>query len=331
MAWLAFTYSLPSKGSSNPRVAAWRRLQRLGAVSLPGGVYLLPEQPDTLESFGWLAQEIRHAQGDALVMRIAAFEGRSEADVIGYFHDARRPEYEELARQVADLLAALPDDVPQGKQLEALDSLEKLRKRHAEITRRDFFRTPEGADVSAKLAQLSARLTTGSTPAEAVEPVNPADFSGKVWVTRPRPYVDRLASAWLIRRFIDAEAVIHYRDAPEAGEVGFDMPNARFNHVGNLCTFEVLVAAFGLEGVGLKALAEIVHDLDLQDGLYARPEASGLEAVMSGQRQLPLADAELEARGVALFEGLYQSFSATLPPAEIQAAKPKEKTRGRNR
>ncbi len=97
MAWLALTYSLPSKGSSKPRVAAWRRLQRLGAVSLPGGVYLLPEQTDTLESFQWLAQEIKHAQGEALVIRVATFEGLSEADVIGYFHDARRPEYEQLA------------------------------------------------------------------------------------------------------------------------------------------------------------------------------------------------------------------------------------------
>ncbi len=219
----------------------------------------------------------------------------------------------------------------QEKRLEALDNLEKLRKRHGEIARRDFFRTPEGADVAAKLAQLSARLTSGSTPAEAVEPVNLADFTGKVWVTRPRPYVDRLASAWLIRRFIDAGAVIAYRDAPGVGEVSFDMPGARFNHIGNLCTFEVLIAAFGIHAPELGALAEIVHELDLQDGLYARPEASGLEAVMSGWRHLPLADDELEARGVVLFEGLYQSLIATLPPTEIQAAKPKEKTRGRNR
>lgn len=333
MAWLAFTYSLPSKGSSNPRVTAWRRLQRLGAVSLPGGVYLLPEQTDTLESFQWLAQEIKHAQGEALVLRVAAFEGLSEADIIGQFHEARRPEYEELAEQIADLLATLPDDVPQEKRLDVLDSLKKLRKRYAEIARRDFFKTPEGGDVAAKLAQLSARVTTGSTPVEAVEPVNLTAFTDKVWVTRPHPFVDRLASAWLIRRFIDAGAIIRYRDAPEAGEVGFDMPEARFNHVGNLCTFEVLIAAFGVAAPGLGALAEIVHDLDLQDGLYARPEAAGLEAVMSGWRHLPLADEELEVRGIALFEGLYQALIATetapIPP--IETSTPKEKTRGRSR
>ncbi len=271
----------------------------------------MPEHEDSLESFGWLAQEIKHAQGDALVMRIAKFEGLSEADIIGHFHDARRPEYEELAGQVADLLAALLNDVPQEKRLEALDSLEKLRKRHAEISKRDFFRTPEGADVAAKLAQLSARLTTGSTPAEAVEPVNPADFTGKVWVTRPRPYVDRLASAWLIRRFIDAGAVIAYHDAPEAGEVGFDMPEARFNHVGNLCTFETMIAAFGLEEPALQVLAELVHELDLRDGRYARPEAAGIDAVLEGWRQRGLRDEDLEAHGTALFEGLYSARQAT--------------------
>lgn len=334
MAWLAFTYSLPSKGSSNPRVTAWRRLQRLGAVALSGGVYLLPEHDDALESFQWLAQEIKHAQGDALVMRIATFEGLNDADIISAFHDARRPEYDELAGQLDSLTATLPDEAPQERRLEALDSLEKLRKRHAEIAKRDFFKTPEGGAVAAKLAQLSTRLTADSTPAEAVEPVKLADFTGKVWVTRPRPFVDRLASAWLIRRFIDAGAVIAYSNTPEAGQIGFDMPDARFNHVGNLCTFEVLLAAFGIDAPGLRPLAEIVHDLDLQDGRYARPEAVGLEAVMSGWRLLPIPDDELEARGLALFEGLYQSLiavEAAPNPAPARTATPKEKTRGRNR
>jgi hypothetical protein len=334
MAWLAFTYSLPSKGSSNPRVTAWRRLQRLGAISITGGVYLLPEQPDTLESFQWLAQEISHAQGEALVIRVAAFEGLSHAAVISQFHDARRPEYEELAGRVDDLLAELPDDPPQARRLDGLESLEKLRKRHAEISRRDFFKTPEGGDVAAKLAQLSARLTTGSTPAEAVEPVNPTDFIGKVWVTRPRPFVDRLASVWLIRRFIDAGALVRYRDTPKPGEISFDMPNARFNHVGTLCTFEVLLASFSLDKPGLQTVAEIVHDLDLQDGLYARPETVGLEAVMSGWRQLPLSDDELEARGICLFEGLYQSLvtaETALTPSSTKTNTSKEQTRGRNR
>jgi hypothetical protein len=330
MAWLAFTYSLPSKGSSNPRVTAWRRLQRLGAISLAGGVYLLPEQADTLENFQWLAQEIKHAQGEALVIRVAAFEGLSSAEVINQFRDARRPEYEELARQIDGLLVTLPEDVPQAQRLDVLESLEKLRKRHTEISKRDFFKTPEGGDVAAKLAQLTARMMTGSTPAAAVKPVNPVDFIGKIWVTRPRPFVDRLASAWLIRRFIDAKAVIRYRDTPKSGEISFDMPNARFNHVGNLCTFEVLIAAFGVEAPTLRPLAEIVHDLDLQDGRYARPETAGLEAVMSGWRQLPLGDNELEARGISLFEGLYQSLVAA-QTTPTSTKKPKEKNRGRNR
>jgi hypothetical protein len=330
MAWLAFSYSLPSKGSSNPRVAVWRRLQRLGAVSPSGSLYLLPDNADTLESFSWLAQEVQHAGGEALVMRVATFEGLSEADIVGYFHAARHPEYAELGARVESLSAAFSADASQEKRLEVLENLEKLRKRHTDIAKRDFFKTPSGNEVAAKLTQLSARLTLDSMPIETVEPVNPEDFGGKVWVTRPRPFVDRLASAWFIRRFIDAEAVIRYRAAPEAGEVGFDMPGARFNHVGNLCTFEVLIAAFGVTAPGLQPLAEIVHDLDLKDGRYARPESAGLEAVLSGWRQLPLADEELEVRGLALFEGLYQSLHTAHHPAQ-PAVTPKENTRGRNR
>lgn len=294
----------------------------------------MPDQPDALESFQWLAQEVKHAGGEALVMRVGAFEGLSDTEVMAQFKAARRPEYEELDGQLNALLEALPHDPTHETRLETLEALEKLRKRHTEVLRRDFFGVPEGGMVAAKLAQLSARLTTGSTPAEAVEPVNIADFTGRVWVTRPRPFVDRLASAWLIRRFIDAGAVVVYRDAPGAGEVGFDMLNARFNHVGNLCTFEVLIAAFSLDAPGLRSLAEIVHDLDLQDGRYARPEATGLEAVLTGWRHLPLTDAELETRGLAFFEGLFQSLKAgeaVAPQAGTSSKTPKEKSSGRNR
>ena len=265
-------------------------------------------------------------------MRVSTFEGLTDADVVTYFHNARRPEYEEVAGRLDDLIATLPEGASREERLEARDGLERLRKRYAEVSKRDFFRTAEGGAVAAKLAQLSTRLSTGDTPAEAVEPVSPADFTGKVWVTRPRPFVDRLASVWLIRRFVDAGAVVRYRDLPEAGEVAFDLPDARFNHIGNLCTFEVLVAAFGLDAPGLRELAEVVHELDLQDGRYGRPEAAGLEAVLSGWQRLPLSDGELEVRGVALFEGLYRSLAAAEAaplPTDTQATK--EHTRGHNR
>lgn len=267
-------------------------------------------------------------------MRVATFEGMTDAEVVAQFNAARRPEYAELDDQLNGLLEALSDDLPQETRLEMLERSERLRKRHADISRRDFFRAPEGGLVAGKLAQLSARLTADGTPTELVEPVEVADFKDKVWVTRPKPFVDRLASAWLIRRFIDAGAVIRYREVPEAGEVSFDMPNARFNHVGNLCTFEVLVAAFSLHAPGLGALSEIVHDLDLQDGRYARPEAAGVEAVLTGWRQLPLSDSELEARGTDFFEGLYRSLLLSEPtPDQVESSQKisKEKMDGRNR
>ena len=125
------------------------------------------------------------------------------------------------------------------------------------------------------------------------------------WATRPHCHIDRAACAWLIRRFIDPEALIRYRDRAEDGEVSFDMPGARFGHVGDCCTFETMMQAFNLSDPGLQAVAELVHELDLRDARYARPELVGLDAILEGWRRLEWTDQELEAHGVALFEGLY--------------------------
>ena len=152
-------------------------------------------------------------------------------------------------------------------------------------------------------------LLTDEAPAPRVEPADRQAFQRRVWVTRPKPHVDRLASVWLIRRFIDPEATVRYRAAALEDEVSFDMPEARFGHTGPLCTFETLLAAFALDDPALQVLAEIVHEIDLRDGRYARPEAAGLEAILDGWREMDLADQELEWRGTALFEGLYTAVA----------------------
>ena len=277
-----------------------------------GSVYILPSQPDCLEGFGWLAQEVRQANGEALVMRVKRFEGVPDAELVGRFNAARRAEYEELEASLSDLVAEVPDEATAEARLSALERLKKLRKRHAEILRRDFFGSPEGVMVAIKLAQLGRKLT-GDVQEVVVARVNAEDFRGRVWVTRPQPHVDRLASVWLVRRFIDPGVVVRYDHEAREGEVSFDMAGAEFGHTGNLCTFETLLAAFGLENLALRAVAEIVHELDLQDGRYARPEVAGLDAVLEGWRQLPLSDEALEAHGTALFEGLYTSLAASQP------------------
>jgi hypothetical protein len=160
------------------------------------------------------------------------------------------------------------------------------------------------------LDEIEAALHPGSEEAASIRALNISDYKGRVWVTRPRPYVDRLACAWLIRRFVDAEAQIHYSDTPKKDELSFDMKEAVFGHRGNFCSFEVIVRSFGITDDAVKSLAEIIHEIDLRDGRYHRSEIEGIELVLKGWRQSDLADAELEARGILFFDGLHVALAA---------------------
>ena len=305
MSWLAFSYSLSAQSGSTPRVTLWRRLKRLGVVSIAGGVYLLPKLDECLEAFQWVAQEIRQAGGEALVMHVEQFEGLEDAQVAGLFNRARGEDYAEVERQLAEFEARLGEDA-----ISLQGTLERLQKQRVEIARTDYFHSPAGIQLSARLNQAAQRLAPEETAPSDILPVLPEEYRARRWVTRPRPHVDRLACIWLIRKFIDPEAVIRYADQPEPDEVPFDMPDARFGHVGNLCTFETMLRAFNLTVPALYPLAEIVHEVDLRDGRYLRPEVTGVDAVLRGWLAADFSDAKLEANGVALFEGLYAALSS---------------------
>jgi hypothetical protein len=298
MRWLALAYSL-SEPSSSRRVAVWRRLRQLGAVSPAGSAYLLPESDESREAFGWTAQEIREGGGQALVLEVERLEPAEESRVIEAFRAARDEDYRKIADEAANAANAGDTTV----------SLEKLRRRLQEVSRIDFFGAPEGPRAAAALEQLEAARGRPE-PVSPASPVDLARYRGRTWVTRPRPHVDRLSSAWLIRRFVDPEAVLRYGE-PREGEVSFDMPGAEFGHTGGLCTFETLLAAFHLEEPALHALAEIVHAIDLHDladGVESSPEVAGVKAVLDGWRAAGWPDEELERHGLALFEGLYRSL-----------------------
>lgn len=301
MPWIALSFSLPSGSSSSKRVAVWRRLQKIGAVSPTGSLYLLPEGEEHREAFDWLAQEIGDAGGEALVMRIDRFEGEAEARVVEAFRSARGEDFQKIAAEAAEAERA-------GRTgLE--DRLEKLRRRFAEVVRIDFFQTPEKAAATAALSRLEALLGPAEPPARDVPVADLERYRGRRWVTRPRPHVDRLACAWLIRRFVDPQAEIRYADKPGEGEISFDMRGAHFGHRGGRCTFETMLAEFGLEGdPALAALAAIVHEIDLPGGATVRPEAAGIDAVLRGWAAAGFHDSELERLGTALFEGLYTAL-----------------------
>ncbi len=305
MHWLAFACSFPS-GSSTLRVGVWRRLRRAGAVAPKTGLHLLPATDDCLETMQWIAQEARSEGAEPLVIHADVIEGVTEQQLINLFHGARREDYVELSARAADLESAV---AVEGAELASLgSSLERLRADYIEVQRIDYFDAPEGRLVGARINALAASFATPGLDTQPVPIALRPDYQRRIWVTRPRPFVDRVACAWLIRRFIDDDPTIRYSERVTADEVAFDMTDATFGHVGNRCSFEVLIEAFQLQEPALVALAEIVHQLDLQDGRYARPEAVGFESVLNGWRESERSDEVIEAAGLDLLDGLYSSL-----------------------
>lgn len=308
MEWIALSYSLPSKEGSSPRVALWRRLRRLGALPIAGGVQVLPARGECVESFQWLVQEIQATNGEAAVMTVTRLDGVTDQQMVALFCAARAEDYRHLETQALDLKHAI-DGEKDIDSLEIRDKLERLRRRHTDIARIDYFDCPEGRRVASVIDGIERDVFPPAPVIAYLPRTDVAAYEQCIWVTRPRPYVDRLACAWLIRRFINPKATIRYSGDPGQDEVQFDMDRGEFGHRGNLCTFETMRLAFGLDDRAMRAIGEIVHEIDLQDARYAWSEIVGIEAVLKGWSQAGLSDGELETRGMSLFEGLYIAFS----------------------
>lgn len=303
--WLVLSYTLPTGQTSSPRVTLWRRLRRLGTITIAGSAYILPDREECAEALQWLSQEIRHAGGEALIMHVSTFAGLSHAEVVAHFQEARRKDYQELADQADGFMVARTTQTDQDVR----DMLDKLRRRHAEIARTDYFHCPDGVQVAAQLDRIAQALT--HTP--AVPPIASAviaQYRDARWLTRPHPHVDRLACAWLIRRYINPQAAIRYAESPDPGEIPFDMVDALFSHQGNLCTFETMLRTFDLNEPVLAILAEIVHEIDVRDSQYDRPEIAGVDAVLAGWLRADWSDTERERHGIALFDGLFHALTA---------------------
>src|SRR6516164_1523188 len=300
-AWLLLTFTLPAKRASK-RVEVWRKRQRYGTVPLGNSGYLLPDSSGNEERFEWLATAIRKYGGDASVVHVQSIDNLSTSQLIGRFTEARSKEYQELMQQIEKFVA-----VPEYQQ--GVGRLTRLRSRFQEIVVVDFFGSPLQKRVAELLANADARRT--AKPAPAREKVNPREYKNRVWVTRPRPGVDRCASAWLIRSYIDPKA--RFTFAPEnqvpSQAVPFDMFHADgFGHRGDDCSFETLQKDFRVREAKLKVIAEIIHDADLSDEKFGRKEGLGIDEVLKGWARQGIPDAELLERGIRLMEGLYHSL-----------------------
>jgi hypothetical protein len=325
--WLLFIHQLPPR-SSNLRVSTWRRLQQIGAVPLKQAVYVLPDKPETREDFEWLKTEVKAGGGEASVLTADHLDAWSDDALIEEFRRTGQEAYDELARDAEHALkGAGSGRRSKGRRAPALGRLlDIFRERLVAIERRDFFGSAGRDRVLASLRQLEDRTAAAARP-----PASPgadasgktAAFQGRLWITRPRPGVDRMASAWLIRRFIDRQARFGFaadREAVPDHGVPFDMFGVEFSHQGGGCTFETLCAVFGVGEPALSRIAGIVHDLDFKDSRFGAPEAGTVGAIIEGLQLANQDDDELLAQGMTLFDSLYRSFEQAGRSTGLRAA-----------
>jgi hypothetical protein len=296
---------------SSLRVRVWRRLRSLGAVALKRSAYLLPDTPERYEDFQWLAQEIQREGGDATLIRVQQIENLTPADVSRLFHEPRDADYRQLAVRYRGLLQAL-DRKSAAASARTQAELARLQKEHQRVHDIDFFDAPGGAEVRRLEEAIAMRVRRPETPRrEDRPPLDLGTLRRRRWVTRPRPQVDRIASAWLIKRFIDPDAVFVFAvpaDFPKDA-VPFDAPGVELSHHGEDCTFETLVKRARLRDRRLVRLAEIVHEADLRDGKFPHAEARGIDASIRALLAASPDDHQVLAHGLALFEGLYATTS----------------------
>jgi hypothetical protein len=321
--WILLIHQLPPK-PTNLRVRIWRKLQKLGAVAIKNSVYVLPASEQAHEDFQWLKQDIESAGGEAAVFRAGSVEGAKDKEIIGAFRKARDEEYAAISAALDGLTGAIREQ-SRGKDLSAgrLSTHEgEIDKLHAELERiaaNDFF------DAAGKVAAFTAyercqkaiRDAQGPTAKAAQSltkggSLDVAKYQGRRWVTRRNLHIDRLASAWLIRQFIDKRPRFYFVGDGETveGAIPFDMFGAEFTHHGEDCTFETMLKRFGLaESKGLRGIAEIVHDIDLKDDKFHRLEAAGLNAIIDGLSKVLRDDRRLLQQTSIVFDGLHALLS----------------------
>jgi hypothetical protein len=313
MRWLLLIHQIPPKPDYF-RVKIWRRLQRVGAVAIKNSVYVLPKSDQTLEDFQWIVREIAEGGGDASLCEAGFVEGLSDGQIEALFRTARDADYAAIADEARELIKKhRPAAANATKRDELEPDASRLRKRLAEVAALDFFDSLGRQTAEGLVSNLEARLRPANSVERHESVKGLAEYRKRVWVTRKGIHIDRMGSAWLIKRFIDPDAKFKFVPArgyrPEKGEIRFDMFDAEFTHEGDRCTFEVLIAHLVPNVGALRAVAEIVHDIDLKDGKFERSEAAGIYALITGVCTRHKDDDERLQRGSAIFDDLFESFS----------------------
>jgi len=314
--WLLLIHQIPPK-PDYLRVKVGRRLARVGAIAAKNSVYVLPETGQALEDFQWIRTEIVDGGGEAFICRADFIDGLTDEEIRRLFREARANDFKDIAASAQGLLEMMDGQERERATSDRVQNdLARLRRRMSAVVALDFFDALERRAAEESLEAVEERLRPTSKPDGAREggPNDRAEYRGRTWVTRQGIFVDRIASAWLIVRFIDPNArfkfVPHQGYRPAKGELRFDMFEGEFTHEGDRCTFETLVNRFALDEPALRSLAEVVHDIDVKDGKFGRVEAAGIEQVLAGIAGAYPDDAARLERGWQLFDELYALHSA---------------------
>jgi hypothetical protein len=296
--WLLLLFSLPTNRNTE-RVAVWRRLKKMGAVQIKTSTYLLPDEPAEHEQFQWLAKQIRDYGGDSTLVRAQEIEGLTKEKVVSLFNAARDQDYAVLRR-------ALQTFIARRRKLDAAAAateLERFTRQFRELRQIDFFDSARGHEVAMLL-----RRAEGPKRSPKFQTLDPKQYRGKTWLTRPRPEIDRVGSAWLISKFIDPKATFVFAPSAQSipDAIPFDMLDAEFSHHGNCCTFETLTKRFAISDKAVAKIGEMIHDADLDDARFQRVECVGIDRVLKGWAKEGLPDDEILRRGFECFDALYE-------------------------
>jgi hypothetical protein len=306
--WLILVHRIPSR-PLYLRAKMRQRLADVGAVAVKNSVYLLPYGAEALEDLQWIAQEIVAGGGEAHLFSGDFVDGVANEAAVAQFVEARNADYDAIA---ADAHAAMKAARSAAAVAELAAAHARLARRLDEVRAIDFFEADRRAAAEEALAAIETRLQKDRKEETRMVKANP-ELRGRTWVTRPGVKVDRMASAWFIRRFVDPKARFRFADpaaAKREGEVRFDVVGGDFTHEEDRCTFETLVGRIGLPDKGVRAIAEIVHDLDLKDAKFGRPEAAGVRMMLEGLMARTENDEERIERALVIFDDLHEALGS---------------------
>lgn len=331
--WILFIHQI-AQDNPNLRVKVWRTLKRQGAVLFKNAIYVLPFSDEHEEIMQWLCNQIKESGSDASLFITESLHEEQDAEIIKTFQETCNKAYLDLTGVCGNLLKKIDQiEKTEGITDKSSDTIKRaiaeVVKGADDIAKTDFFHAPEKENLFHKIRLIQQKQNEWSrTTEKGVTIVNKVyktkDFLNKKWVTRKDIFIDRIASAWLIKRFIDPKARFSFlpKGAGKApsGAVPFDIYGSEFTHRGEDCTFETLIKAFDLKNEALHSIAEIVHDIDLKDSKYGRKETEGIEHIIRGLKQQQEGDAKLFEKGREIFDALYQYYTSSTKGVSEHAA-----------